>query len=362
MHSTTEFGGPPVVKQALERRVREYLGNRPTQDHPLMYLKAALCIGGVAAAYYWLVFASQTTLEGVLAGLTLATAMIGVGFNVQHDANHGGFSKRPWVNRSLGFTLDLLGASSYFWADKHNHNHHVYTNCSVEDADIQLGGLARMSADHEWKWFHKYQHVYLWVLYCGIHLRYLYSDLQRLAFGKNDGLSAPYPKGSHMAALIFGKIFFITFAFVIPLQYYSFGRVFGTYVLVSMLIGLVFGLVFQSAHSVDNVEHPVLADGPKRAEWVVHQIRTTANFATGNKVLTFFLGGLNYQREHHLFPKISHVHYPAISRIVREVCDEQGVKYCEHPTFTGAILSHYRWVRSLRLNPAPAEAEASASI
>ncbi len=344
---------------ALEKRVKAYFGDRPTQDHPGMYLKAALCIGGVALGYYWLVFNVESWPEGILAGLFLAFSMIGVGFNVQHDANHGGFSRHRWVNRSLGFTLDLLGASSYFWADKHNHNHHVFTNESLEDADIQLGGLARMSADHEWKPAHRYQHIYLWLLYCGIHVRYLYSDIQRLMFGKNDGLTAPYPKGAHMAALIGGKIFFVTVAFIIPMQYYSVGRVFGTYVAVSMVIGLVFGLVFQSAHSVDNVEHPVVSDGTKRAEWVVHQIRTTSNFATENRVLTFFFGGLNYQREHHLFPKISHVHYPALSKIVKDVCDEHGVKYCEFPTFTGAVLSHYRWVRSLRTLPEPTSSPAT---
>lgn len=346
MGSTTTFA-PPLVKLAIDQRTREYLATRRTRDNPVMYLKAVLAIGMCVAAYVWLVYRADALWEAAVAGVVLACAMAAVGFNVQHDANHGGFSRFPAVNTVLGLTLDLLGASSYFWADKHNHNHHVYTNISLEDADLQAGILVRFSRDHEWRWFHRYQHLYLWALYCAIHYRYLYSDFQRLWFGKADGLSAPYPRGRHLAALLLGKAFFFTFAFIVPLQTHGPGAVIAGYLFVVGLVGLISGLVFQSAHSVDNVEHPGLADGSEREEWAVHQIRTTSNFAPGNRLLTFVLGGLNYQREHHLFPKINHIHYPALSRVVKDVCREHGVECFEHPTFAAAIRSHYRFVRAM---------------
>ena len=37
-------------------------------------------------------------------------------------------------------------------------------------------------------------------------------------------------------------------------------------------------------------------------EWAVHQLKTTANFATRNKLISWWVGGLNFQVEHHLFP------------------------------------------------------------
>lgn len=129
-------------------------------------------------------------------------------------------------------------------------------------------------------------------------------------------------------------------------------RVLGLYVLVSMTMDLIFSVVFQLAHTVDNVEHPRSDhDGP-RAEWAEHQIATTANFATGSRVATFLLGGLNHQREHHLFPKVAHVHYPALARLVREVCDERGVPLREHVTIGSAVRSHYRFVRAMGVRPA----------
>jgi linoleoyl-CoA desaturase len=328
------------------------VGSRATVDSPAMYAKAAALIGTAVWAYVVLVFDAHDAATVTWAAVVLALALVGIGFNVQHDGNHGTFSRRPFVNRLAGFTLDLMGASSYFWKDKHNHNHHVYTNIPHEDADINLGPMARLSGDHPWFWWHRYQHVYLWVLYTCVHLRYLYSDLQRLFLGKNDGLSAGYPKGADMAWLLGGKLFFFTVAFAIPLTRHGASTVFGIYVLVSMTMGFVFSVVFQLAHTVDNVEHP--AHGEQRPEWVVHQIATTANFATRSRLATLLLGGLNYQREHHLFPRIAHVHYPALAKIVQEVCAEHGVPCRENLTLLDALRSHYTFVRQMGVKPAAA--------
>jgi len=354
LSSTTEFASPAVVKLVLEQRVRSFIGPRRTTDSLEMYVKAAALILASGASYGVLVFRANPLPITITAAVVLALALAGIGFNIQHDGNHGGFSRRPWVNRAAGLTLDLIGASSYFWKDKHNHNHHVYTNIPHEDADIDLGWLARLSDDHRWRWFHRYQHVYLWVLYAFVHLRYLYSDPQRLLFGKHDGLTARYPSGGDLAALLTGKAIFLTLAFVIPLTRHRWTAVVGGYVVVSMIVGIIFSIVFQMAHTVDVVEHPSHRDGPQRAEWVVHQIRTTANFATGNRWLTMALGGLNFQREHHLFPKISHVHYPAIAEVVRAVCAEHDVECCENRTLFMALRSHYRFVRQMGMRPAGA--------
>jgi len=351
-NALTQFASPAVLKVALDRRVNALVGTRRTVDSPLMYAKAAALIGAAVWSYVVLVYQAQTPLAVLLSASVLALALVGIGFNVQHDGNHGTFSRHPWINRLAGFTLDLMGASSYFWKDKHNHNHHVYTNIPEEDADINLGPMARLSEDHQWYWWHRYQHVYLWALYTCVHLRYLYSDIQRLALGKSDGLSAGYPKGADMAWLIGGKAFFITAAFVVPLTRHGVGQVLGTYVLVSMAMGLIFSVVFQLAHSVDAVEHPTADDLDTRPEWVVHQIATTANFATSSRLATFLLGGLNFQREHHLYPRIAHVHYPALARVVREVAEEHGVPCRENVTVMSALRSHYRFVRQMGMKPA----------
>jgi linoleoyl-CoA desaturase len=349
LNSTPQFATPAVFKHVLEKRVATLLANRRTTDSPVMYAKAIGLFAVSAVSYYLLVFQAQSVVAALAWGFVLAMALTGIGFNVQHDGNHGGFSRHAFINRSAGFTLDLIGASSYFWADKHNHNHHVYTNIPDEDADISLGPLARLSEAHRWLWFHRFQHFYLWFLYAFVHLRYLVTDTMRMLGVKRNGPSN-YPRGTDFYRLIIGKAIFVFFAFVVPLTQHSFGRVLGVYSLVSMAMGIVFSIVFQLAHTVDNVEHP-LRGATDHNEWVIHQIKTTSDFAAKNWLVSFSLGGLNFQREHHLFPKVSHVHYPAIAKVIREVCAEHKVEVCESPSVWQAMQSHYRFVRAMGVKP-----------
>jgi linoleoyl-CoA desaturase len=112
---------------------------------------------------------------------------------------------------------------------------------------------------------------------------------------------------------------------------------------------VVLSIVFQLAHCVGEADFPVpvpSADGPSRmqTEWAVHQVQTTVDFARGNRVLCWFLGGLNFQIEHHLFHKICHVHYPALAQVVEEACRDFGIRYAEHKTLLSAIASHARWL------------------
>ncbi|MBS1564362.1 MAG: fatty acid desaturase, partial [Bacteroidetes bacterium] len=82
-------------------------------------------------------------------------------------------------------------------------------------------------------------------------------------------------------------------------------------------------------------------------EWAIHQLKTTANFATNNKVISWLVGGLNFQIEHHLFPKISHVHYPAISKIIKKACAEYGIQYIEYRRMRYALASHVAFLKHM---------------
>jgi linoleoyl-CoA desaturase len=116
------------------------------------------------------------------------------------------------------------------------------------------------------------------------------------------------------------------------------------YLLVNMTMGLTLSIVFQLAHVVEKTSFEIAEDKPKTldTEWAVHEIKTTANFATRNSIITWFVGGLNYQVEHHLFPRVSHIHYPALSRIVQEECKRFNLPYHAYPTMAQAVASHVR--------------------
>ena len=74
------------------------------------------------------------------------------------------------------------------------------------------------------------------------------------------------------------------------------------------------------------------------SEWAVHQVATTVNFATQNKMWNWLFGGLNFQVEHHLFPRISHVHYPELNKRLKQVCAEFNVAYQEFPIVAQCIV------------------------
>lgn len=348
----TEFASPAVVKLALEQRVRSYMGSRRTTDSIEMYVKSVALILAAMASYYVLVFRADTMPVAIASAIILALALVGIGFNVQHDGNHGGFSEHRWINRTTGFTLDLIGASSYYWRQKHNINHHTYTNIDGQDDDIHLGWFARVCEDHQWRWFHRYQQIYLWFLYSFVHLRYVYSDWVCLFTGRMGNRDVKRPEGAALVTFLAGKAIYLAFALVLPLTRHHAPTVIFTFLGISMLMGIIFSVVFQLAHLVDTVSHPSEGDGGKYSEWAVHQIQTTSDFATSSRFLSMALGGLNFQREHHLFPKISHVHYPALSRVVKIVCEEYNVKYAETPKLVDALRSHYRFLKQMGVKPA----------
>jgi linoleoyl-CoA desaturase len=347
MTQKPHFSPATGFKHALETRVDEYFrrtGIAKTGNLG-MFVKAALVLAWLAGSYYLLVFHVSSWPGGVLAGLSLALAMAAVGFNIQHDGNHGSFSSRPGVNRLAGFTLDLLGASSYLWIRKHNFAHHTYTNIPDSDDDLDLAPVGRLSSDTPPRFYHRYQQYYLWFFYALLLVQWhFYNDYNKLWRGKIGQSTFEQPRGWDLAALVAGKVIFLSLAFIIPFTGHRWWVVVAFYLGVTMVVGLVISVVFQLAHLIEETEHPA-SSADIHAEWVIHQIRTTADFARENRLLTWYLGGLNFQVIHHLFPRICHVHYPQVARVVAQVCNQYQINYQAHRSVYSAILSHFRFLR-----------------
>lgn len=336
----------------VRRRVHEYFehsGLSP-RDSPRMFVKTAVLLVWFGASYALLVFAATTWFQGALAAMSLAFAAAGIGFSVQHDANHGAYSDHRAVNRIMGLTLDMLGASSYLWRFKHNIFHHTYTNLAGADDDIGISPLARLSPVQPRYRFHRLQQFYVWVLYGFLilkwHLVYDFKNVLRARIARN---RFPRPRRWSLVELIAGKVVFFGWALVVPTLFHPWWVVLLFYAGTAILLGFVLSVVFQVAHCVEEADFPEPAPGTDRLPdaWAVHQVQTTVDFGRGNRLLTWYVGGLNYQIEHHLFPRICHVHYPRIGKIVQTVCAEFGVRYTTHVSFLDAVSSHWRWLRRM---------------
>jgi linoleoyl-CoA desaturase len=335
----------------LKRRVDEHFERTGLRrrDSARMVLKTLVILLWFGASYALLVFAAATWWQSVLLAASLALAIAGVGFCIQHDANHGAYSSSGAVNRMLGITLDLLGASSYVWKWKHNIFHHTYTNVSGADEDIDVGIWGRLAPLQRHRGIYRMQQFYLWLLYGFMLAKWQFlDDFRNVGQGRIARNRIPRPRRWALLELIAGKVAFLGWAFVVPMLFHPWWAVLLFYGATSFFVAVILSVVFQIAHCGDHTAFPTLSEsGDVPSSWAVHEVESTVDFARGNAALTWYLGGLNYQIEHHLFPKICHVHYPGIAPIVERTCREFGVSYTAHGGLFPAVSSHWRWLRQM---------------
>ena len=355
VQSPIKFTGSDRFIRDLRQRVDAYFEStgRRRRDCPSMYFKTATILAWFFGAYFLLLFAVHGWYTVLPLAVGLGLGLAAIGFNIQHDGGHQGYSEKRWINKMMALTLDLMGGSSYLWDWKHNSIHHTYTNITGVDDDINLGFLARLTPYQRRYWFHRLQGVYLWLLYGFMAIKWhLFDDFYQVAVGRIGGRKIPRPHGRELLIFIGGKTLFFTLAFAIPLLLHPVWAVLLVYAIASFVSGVVLSVVFQLAHCVGEAEFPMpiinpAGQGRMETDWAVHQVQTTVDFSRSNRLLSWFVGGLNFQIEHHLFHKISHVHYPALSKVVEAVCREHGIPYATHRTFFHGLASHYHWLMAM---------------
>jgi len=351
-----KFDGDNSFQSELKHRVAEHLlaTGRRERDCPEMFRKTAIIFVTFAVSYFALVFVATAWWQAVPLAILLGLSVVAIGFNVMHDASHQAYSDRPWLNRLMAMSLDLVGGSSHFWRWKHVVFHHTYVNVIGYDTDINLAGLGRLTPHHPRARFHRWQHWYAWLLYGVMAIKWqLFDDFRLAVNGRMGDHRVVRPQGWQLAIFFGGKAMFFLLAFVVPLTRHPFWIVAATYALTAAVIGLSLGVVFQLAHCVEEADFP-LDHTPGRIDrsWAAHQAETSVDFARGSATASWLFGGLNFQIEHHLFARMCHVNYPAIAAVVEKTCAEFGVRYSHTPTVWGAVRSHYRWLR--RMGAAPA--------
>jgi linoleoyl-CoA desaturase len=310
-----------------------------------MHLKTLIIFVWLIGSYLLAMFVAQTWWQAGLCAFSIGLAMAGVGFNVQHDGGHRAWGPTGWQNALAAGALDFIGASSYVWSFKHNVFHHSNPNRVGLDADIDLQPFCRLAptqASHRWQ---RFQHIYIWFLYSFLAMKWLMDDFRDVYLGTIGGQHFPRPKGWQAVQLCAGKAFFICWSMVLPAMFHPKLHVLGAWLVGSVTISVTMAMVFQMAHVVDRVQFPAGTDAP--TPWAEHQVMTTANFSPRSPVLSWLVGGLNYQIEHHLFPRICHEHLPALAPIVQATCEEFGVRYVCYPTVGAALSAHVRWLRTM---------------
>ena len=338
----------------MKNRVNSYFKENeiPRNANREMYLKTATIFGVYFATY-------ALILSGVISNILVLFLLWGfmglgitiIGCSIMHDSLHGSYAPKRIGSFIADLPANILGVSATIWKIQHNVLHHTYTNIEGADADIEHRYVLRFSPYQPLKWFHRYQHIYAIVLYSISTLLWVVrKDYVKPFEYKKLGLIKPGKEFRNLYLRILAwKVAYFAFYIVLPalVMPVPFWMVILMFCAMHVAAGIFMTLIFQSAHVVPDAEFHLPEEQMIEENFSVHQLHTTANFATNNRALTWLIGGLNYQVEHHLFPNICHVHYPKVSKIIRETTKEYNMPYHHQRTFLVAIINHFKMLKKL---------------
>ncbi|WP_340203012.1 fatty acid desaturase family protein [Ascidiimonas sp. W6] len=345
--------------KTLNSRVNSYFkeNNLKRTGNWKLHVKTVVMFSIFLTPYFLILTLDMNQWIQLLLTVVIGIGMAGVGMNVMHDGNHGSYSSKKWLNNLMGSSIYILAGNAYNWKVQHNVLHHTYTNIHGHDEDLENSDLIRFSVHAKWKRFHRFQHYYSIFLYGLLTINWaITSDFKqmrryvkaKLSYGKFPSVTTRW------SILIITKILYAAIWIVIPMLVLeiSWWKILIGFFVMHYTAGLILSVVFQLAHVIKEAETPLPDEtGSMKNTWAIHQLFTTVNFSTKNRIVNWFTGGLNHQVEHHIFPNISHVHYTKISKIVKETAKEFNLPYNEYKTTRKAIISHFNHLKELGKRP-----------
>lgn len=345
-----------IFFQSLKTSVEKYFTDNKINKtgNWQLYSKTLILFISAIGLYVSLLFVKMSAAWGILLSSAFGFVLATIGFNVMHDACHGSYSRKKWVNELLGYSLNALGGNAFIWKFKHNILHHTYTNVDGLDDDIAKSPLMRQCSSQKWVPAHRFQHIYVVGVYAIASFAWIFlMDFDK--YFKQKIYTTPMQKMSVKEHFLFWitKILYILFYMVIPVMLLGWKAWAIGFTFLHIFMGTTLAIVFQLAHVVEHTEFEFSGQEDRviESEWAVHEVKSTSNFAPRNKVVTWFVGGLNHQVEHHLFPRICHVHYHELSKIVEKKCKEFNLPYHSFPTMSAAIISHFKMMKQLGTSP-----------
>lgn len=354
IHFAKEDKNQETFSSALRKNVQNYFKEKNISQNAnaAMVIKTIIMISLYLVPFILILTLPLSSWMALGMTVLMGIGIAGTGMGVMHDAVHGSYSKRKWVNKLLGGTLYLLGSNVLNWKIQHNVLHHTYTNINEYDEDIDSKGPIRLAEKSKLRSFHKYQYIHAFFFYGLMTLSKTYNDFPQLAkynkLGLTKGQNA-HPTGEYLL-MILRKVLYLVVVIGLPLYFthFTWWQVLIGFFVMHWVAGFILAVIFQLAHVVEGAEQPLpSSDGNIENEFAVHQLLTTSDFARNNFFLNWFVGGLNFQVEHHLFPTICHIHYKNLSYIVEKTANEFNLPYNLKPTFGAAFRSHVKRLKEL---------------
>lgn len=340
--------------QAVRKNVNDYfrINGISTKGNLRLAIQTVVMLALYIIPFVLVLTVPMNAWIALLMAAIIGAGMAGIGMCVMHDAVHGSYSQKDWVNKLLGGTMYLLGSNVFNWKIQHNYLHHAYTNIEGYDQDIATRGPIRLSQYGPLNKIHKYQYIHAFFFYGLMTLSKLIKDFTQLIEYNKAGITRQYKVNpvKEYVKMVVVKVLYL-FAFIglpVLMTPFSWWQVVLGFFVMHWVAGCILSTIFQMAHVVEGAEQLLPNEqGVIESDWTIHELRTTSDFARHNLFLEYYAGGLNFQIEHHLFPNISHIHYRKIAPIVEKTAKEFGFHYNLKPSFRKALSSHIRRLKEL---------------
>jgi linoleoyl-CoA desaturase len=338
----------------LRKNVNEYFkaNKLSTKGNTALVIQSLFMLALYIIPFLLVLYVPMNAWTALTMSIVMGIGIAGIGMGTMHDAVHGSYSRREWVNKLFGGTLYLLGSYVLNWKIQHNVLHHTYTNIEGRDEDIASRGPIRLSEHAPLRRIHRYQYIHAFFFYGLLTLAKLVKDFTQLARYNKTGITL---QNQGRPAVEYTKMVLVKLAYLfviigLPILFteFSWWQVLLGFFIMHWVAGCILSTVFQMAHVVEGTAQPLPnKDGIVENDWVIHELQTTADFGRDNRLLTWYAGGLNFQIEHHLFPSICHIHYPRIAPIIENTAREFGYPYNAKPSLLAALSSHVKRLKQL---------------
>lgn len=268
--------------------------------------------------------------------------------NVAHDSIHNAISHDRSVNALLAYIYDGCGVNSYLVRILHNGGHHSCINLLGEDDPLGGRRVFRFTRHAPKKGLHSFQHVYALVFYALFSIDYVFiKDFEDFFFPSLPLIKQMNHRAREYVILFGGKIVYLTCVVGLPIALLGYPPLFVIlgFFLMHIVLGLAVALVFAPTHILGCNSFPESRN--EYQDYISHIFATTSDYATESKLVTWLTGGLNHHIVHHICPHVCHVHYPQLTKIVKETAGQYQVPYKEQPTLMAALRQHFSWLKQL---------------
>lgn len=324
----------------LKYKVNRYFKLTKKNKRSGLFFRSLLLLM-ITVASYFLVLLGFYAISPLF-GICLAC----LGLCMHHDANHGSYSNSAKINHYIGLMGDLIGSSSLVWRYQHCLGHHVYCNHIGYDPDVSVGlPWFRLHPKQPYYRCMKYQQYYTFLLYAMIGAVAPFWSIYEFLTCRHAHIQLKVIRRRDMIEFWIIKLIYFTYMVFIPYYALGFSMLWQFYLPAQLIGGLYLGTLFALNHN-NNKVFSAAACSSEIKDWAMLQIINSANWSSQSKFWNIISGGLNCQIEHHLFPGISHVHYPALHRLVKKTCKKFAVPY-QNYSFKEILIDHFLFLKKL---------------